>query len=155
MLMKVTLLSFKVDSSLNYAPLRSVILVQEILQEVFWNAVQKPRHVSLDIKNIVKSLSFQNEFETWEQEEVWRIEICRNQRTKQALCKTSLTRNTNNVQLNNGGGKLPTPADMHVQRFVSPGYQIGRSNFIHRTLLPEVVYAKMFLTLETVLSGVT
>ncbi|GFW70287.1 uncharacterized protein TNCV_5131131 [Trichonephila clavipes] len=57
--------------------------VLETLQEVFWDGVQKPRHVSLDVRNIVKSLSFQCELESWEQEEVRnRIEIRRNKRYK-------------------------------------------------------------------------
>ncbi len=61
----------------------------------------------------------------------------KNQRTKQALCKTSLTWNTNDAQLNNDGGRWSTPAATQVQCFVSP---VGRSDFIHRTLLSEVVY---------------
>ncbi|GFW30088.1 hypothetical protein TNCV_1053991 [Trichonephila clavipes] len=54
-LTKATLLSFKIVTSHNYAPLRSAIHVLETLQEVFlWDGVQKPRHVSLDVRNIVK-----------------------------------------------------------------------------------------------------
>ncbi|GFU24158.1 hypothetical protein TNCV_2007441 [Trichonephila clavipes] len=37
----------------NYAPLRSAIHVLETLQEVFfWDGVQKPRPISLDVRNI-------------------------------------------------------------------------------------------------------
>ncbi|GFS76266.1 hypothetical protein TNCV_4668021 [Trichonephila clavipes] len=66
-LTKVTLLSFGIVTSHNYAPLRCAIHALETLQEVFfWDGVQKPCHVSFDAKNIVKSLSFQSEFESWE-----------------------------------------------------------------------------------------
>ncbi|GFY05960.1 hypothetical protein TNCV_3862651 [Trichonephila clavipes] len=58
-LTKVTLLSFEIATYHNYAPLRSAIHVLGTLQEVFfWNGVQKPRHVSLDVRNIVKSFPF-------------------------------------------------------------------------------------------------
>ncbi|GFW44538.1 transposable element Tc3 transposase [Trichonephila clavipes] len=56
----------------------------------------------------------------------------KNQRTKQEICKTSLTWNTNETQLNNGGDRWSVPAATHVQRIVRP-------DFIHRTLLSEVV----------------
>ncbi|GFW06815.1 uncharacterized protein TNCV_3289151 [Trichonephila clavipes] len=53
-LMKDTLLSFEIVSSHNYDPLRSAIHVLETLQEIFfWDGVQKPRHVLLDVRNIV------------------------------------------------------------------------------------------------------
>ncbi|GFV15872.1 hypothetical protein TNCV_988551 [Trichonephila clavipes] len=56
---KVTLLFFKIITFHNHAPLRSVIYVLKTLQEaLFWDGVQKPRHVSLDVRNIVKHLSF-------------------------------------------------------------------------------------------------
>ncbi|GFW52224.1 hypothetical protein TNCV_2426711 [Trichonephila clavipes] len=42
----------------------------------------------------------------------------KSQRTKQALCKTSLTRKTNESQLNNGEGRWTTTT--HGQRFVLP-----------------------------------
>ncbi|GFV16477.1 hypothetical protein TNCV_4785391 [Trichonephila clavipes] len=41
------------------------------------------------------------------------------QRSKQKVCKTSLTRYTKESQLNTGGGTWSTPATTHVQRFVS------------------------------------
>ncbi|GFT17991.1 hypothetical protein TNCV_4911401 [Trichonephila clavipes] len=44
----------------------------------------------------------------------------KNQRTEQALSKTSLTWNTNDAQLSNGGDKCSTTATTPVQRFVSP-----------------------------------
>ncbi|GFV87259.1 hypothetical protein TNCV_5114771 [Trichonephila clavipes] len=54
-------------NSHNYAPLRSSVHVLETLQEVFfWDGVHEPRPVSLDSRNIVKSLSIQSEFESWE-----------------------------------------------------------------------------------------
>ncbi|GFU54405.1 hypothetical protein TNCV_3938081 [Trichonephila clavipes] len=43
----------------------------------------------------------------------------KNQRTKQALCKTSLAWNTNDAQKNNGGDRWSTPATTHMQHFVS------------------------------------
>ncbi|GFS78622.1 hypothetical protein TNCV_3148201 [Trichonephila clavipes] len=43
----------------------------------------------------------------------------KNQRTEQALCKTSLRWNLNDAQLSNGGGRWSTPASTHVQRFAS------------------------------------
>ncbi|GFW54633.1 hypothetical protein TNCV_5110071 [Trichonephila clavipes] len=52
-LTKVTLLSFEIVPSHNCALLRSAIHVLETLQDVFiWDRVKKPRHVSLDIRNI-------------------------------------------------------------------------------------------------------
>ncbi|GFU95082.1 hypothetical protein TNCV_4138661 [Trichonephila clavipes] len=48
-LTKVTLLSFEIVTSHNYAPLKSAIHVLETLQDVFfWYGVQKSRHDSLD-----------------------------------------------------------------------------------------------------------
>ncbi|GFV48178.1 hypothetical protein TNCV_3554571 [Trichonephila clavipes] len=44
----------------------------------------------------------------------------KNQRSKQALCKTNLTRNANDAQLDNGDGRWLIPAATHVQCFVSP-----------------------------------
>ncbi|GFV62338.1 GPI mannosyltransferase 2 [Trichonephila clavipes] len=68
-------------------------------------------------------------------------ERARNQRTVQTLCKTSLTWNTDESQLNNGGGRWSTPAAMHVQRFVSPVlpdrlFCLHSPNFIVRGMLP-------------------
>ncbi|GFW17633.1 uncharacterized protein TNCV_2651901 [Trichonephila clavipes] len=64
---KVALLSFEIVASHNYAPLRSAIHVLETLREIFfWNGVQKPCPVSLNVRNTVKSLSFKSEFESWE-----------------------------------------------------------------------------------------
>ncbi|GFV34864.1 hypothetical protein TNCV_1451681 [Trichonephila clavipes] len=69
-LMKVTLL-FEIITSHNYALLRSAIHVLETLQEVFiWDGVQRHGHVSLDIKNVVKSQILQSKFESCEKEEV-------------------------------------------------------------------------------------
>ncbi|GFW11887.1 hypothetical protein TNCV_4529531 [Trichonephila clavipes] len=62
------------------------------------DGVQKPRHVSLDVRNIVK----------------YHFKAFKSQRIKQALCKTSLTRIANNAQLNNGGDRWSTPAAKHV-----------------------------------------
>ncbi|GFX51840.1 retrovirus-related Pol polyprotein from transposon TNT 1-94 [Trichonephila clavipes] len=45
---------FEIVISHNYAPLTSSVQGLEILQEVFcWDGVQKPPHVSLDVRNIV------------------------------------------------------------------------------------------------------
>ncbi|GFY16578.1 hypothetical protein TNCV_736051 [Trichonephila clavipes] len=55
-LTKVPLLSFEIVTFHNPAPLRSAMHVLETLQEVFfWDGVQKTRHVSLDVRNIVNN----------------------------------------------------------------------------------------------------
>ncbi|GFV74493.1 uncharacterized protein TNCV_5129351 [Trichonephila clavipes] len=44
----------------------------------------------------------------------------KNQHTEQALCKASLTRNTNDAHLNNGGDRGSTPVSTYVLHFASP-----------------------------------
>ena len=74
--MKPTLLSFEVVPSHGYAPLRTAVHVLETFRKVFFrDGVQDPRHVPLDVRNILKSLTFQSDFEAWEEKEIWRIQI--------------------------------------------------------------------------------